>query len=37
MTLVHSGYPVLQEAMGAILLLADEVLAKPVGIKCSLR
>jgi DNA-binding response OmpR family regulator len=31
-TLVLSGYPALQEAMTAILLQADEVLVKPVGI-----
>jgi CheY-like chemotaxis protein len=31
-TLVLSGYPALQEAMSAILLEADEVLAKPIGI-----
>jgi DNA-binding response OmpR family regulator len=31
-TLVISGYPALQEAMTAILLEADEVLAKPVGL-----
>jgi len=31
-TLVLSGYPALQEAMSAILLQADEVLVKPVGI-----
>ena len=31
-TLVLSGYPALQEAMSAILLEADEVLVKPVGI-----
>jgi CheY-like chemotaxis protein len=31
-TLVLSGYPALQEAMAAILLEADEVLVKPVGL-----
>ncbi len=31
-TLVLSGYPALQEAMSAILLQADEVLVKPIGI-----
>jgi ActR/RegA family two-component response regulator len=31
-TLVISGYPALQEAMSAILLEADEVLVKPVGL-----
>src|SRR6202140_4407455 len=31
-TLVLSGYPALQEAMSAILLEADEVLVKPVGL-----
>jgi CheY-like chemotaxis protein len=31
-TLVISGYPALQEAMTAILLEADEVLVKPVGL-----
>jgi DNA-binding response OmpR family regulator len=31
-TLVLSGYPALQEAMTAILLQADEVLVKPVGL-----
>ena len=31
-TLVLSGFPALKEAMAAILLEADEVLAKPVGI-----
>ena len=31
-TLVLSGYPALREAMAAILLEADEVLVKPVGI-----
>jgi CheY-like chemotaxis protein len=31
-TLVFSGYPALQEAMAAILLEADEVLVKPVGL-----
>ena len=30
-TLVMSGYPAVQEAMSAILLQADEILAKPVG------
>jgi DNA-binding response OmpR family regulator len=32
-TLVLSGYPALQEAMSAILLEADEVLVKPVGLR----
>jgi DNA-binding response OmpR family regulator len=31
-TLVLSGYPAVKEAMSAILLEADEVLAKPIGI-----
>jgi YesN/AraC family two-component response regulator len=31
-TLVLSGYPALQEAMAAMLLEADEVLVKPVGL-----
>jgi DNA-binding response OmpR family regulator len=31
-TIVLSGYPALQEAMSAILLAADEVLVKPVGL-----
>ena len=31
-TLVLSGYPALQEAMSAILLEADEVLVKPIGL-----
>jgi CheY-like chemotaxis protein len=31
-TLVLSGYPALEEAMTAILLQADEVLVKPVGL-----
>jgi CheY-like chemotaxis protein/DNA-binding transcriptional ArsR family regulator len=31
-TLVFSGYPALQEAMAAILLEADEILVKPVGL-----
>jgi CheY-like chemotaxis protein len=31
-TLVLSGYPALQEAMAAILLEADEVLVKPIGL-----
>jgi CheY-like chemotaxis protein len=31
-TLALSGYPALQEAMAAILLEADEVLVKPVGL-----
>jgi CheY-like chemotaxis protein len=31
-TLVLSGYPALQEAMSAILLQADDVLVKPVGL-----
>jgi YesN/AraC family two-component response regulator len=31
-TLVLTGYPALQEAMSAILLEADEVLVKPVGL-----
>src|SRR5450432_880986 len=31
-TLVLSGYPALQEAISAILLQADEILSKPVGI-----
>ena len=31
-TLVLSGYPALKEAMAAILLQADEVLVKPMGI-----
>jgi CheY-like chemotaxis protein len=31
-TLVLSGYPALQEAMSALLLEADEVLVKPVGL-----
>src|SRR6266481_5763242 len=31
-TLVMSGYPALQEAISAILLQAEEVLVKPVGI-----
>jgi CheY-like chemotaxis protein len=31
-TLVLSGYPAVQEAMSAILLQADEVLVKPVGL-----
>ena len=31
-TLVQSGYPAMQEAMTAILLQADEILAKPVGM-----
>jgi CheY-like chemotaxis protein len=31
-TLVMSGYPALQEAMSAILLQADEILVKPVGL-----
>ncbi len=31
-TLVLSGYPALQEAMTAILLQADEILVKPVGV-----
>src|SRR5690349_2245072 len=31
-TLVLSGYPALKEAMDAILLEADEVLVKPVGL-----
>jgi DNA-binding response OmpR family regulator len=31
-TLVLSGYPALQEAMTAILLEADEILVKPVGL-----
>jgi DNA-binding response OmpR family regulator len=32
-TVVISGYPALQEAMTAILLEADEVLVKPVGLQ----
>jgi DNA-binding NtrC family response regulator len=32
-TIVISGYPAVQEAMSAILLEADEVLVKPVGLK----
>jgi DNA-binding response OmpR family regulator len=32
LTLVMSGYPALQEAMTAILLEADEVLVKPIGL-----
>jgi DNA-binding response OmpR family regulator len=31
-TLLVSGYPALQEAMNAIMLQADEVLLKPVGV-----
>jgi DNA-binding response OmpR family regulator len=31
-TLVLSGYPAMQEAMTAILLQADEILVKPVGL-----
>jgi CheY-like chemotaxis protein len=31
-TLVQSGYPAMQEATAAILLQADEILAKPVGL-----
>jgi YesN/AraC family two-component response regulator len=31
-TLVMSGYPAVQEAMSAILLQADEILVKPVGL-----
>jgi DNA-binding NtrC family response regulator len=31
-TLVLSGYPALQEAISAILLQADEILSKPLGI-----
>jgi CheY-like chemotaxis protein len=31
-TLVMSGYPALQEAMSAVLLQADEILVKPVGL-----
>jgi len=31
-TIVLSGYPAMQEAMSAILLQADEVLVKPVGL-----
>ena len=31
-TLVYTGYPALKEAMTAILLQADEVLVKPMGI-----
>jgi ActR/RegA family two-component response regulator len=31
-TVVFSGFPALQEAMTAILLQADEILAKPVGL-----
>ena len=31
-TVVYSGYPALEDAMSAILLQADEVLAKPVGL-----
>ena len=31
-TLVLSGYPAMQEAMSAILLQADEILVKPVGL-----
>jgi ActR/RegA family two-component response regulator len=31
-TLVQSGYPAMQEATTAILLQADEILAKPVGL-----
>jgi DNA-binding response OmpR family regulator len=32
-TIVISGYPALQEAVTAILLEADEVLVKPIGLK----
>jgi ActR/RegA family two-component response regulator len=32
LTLLMSGYPAVEEAMSAILLEADQVLAKPVGI-----
>jgi DNA-binding response OmpR family regulator len=35
-TLVLTGYPALQEAMDAILLQADEILVKPVGISALL-
>src|ERR1700722_5065809 len=31
-TLVLSGYPALQEAISAILMQADEILGKPLGI-----
>src|SRR5581483_11519878 len=31
-TLVFTGYPALEEAMNAILLQADEILLKPMGI-----
>jgi len=31
-TIVLSGYPAMQEAMSAILLQADEVVVKPVGV-----
>ncbi len=32
-TLVLSGYPEIQESMAAIILQADEILVKPVGLK----
>jgi len=34
-TIVISGYPALQEAVTAILLEADEVLVKPIGLMTS--